>query len=156
MFINEAGWVAIGFFVFIFFAWRYGAKPISDILDQRGNQIKEKLQEAKNLRNEANDLLNKYKKLRLDAEKEAIELINKAENTVKQMTLHAEKMAKETIQQKEEQVINKIKGAEAQALIDIKNLTIELAIKSSEDILASKISDQSAKNILEDSLKKIN
>ena len=156
MFINEAGWVAIGFFVFILIAWRFGARPISDFLDQRGNQIKEKLQEAKNLRNEANELLNKYKQLKLDAEKEAIELINKAENTVKQMTLHAEKMSKETIKQKETQVINKIKGAETQALLDIKNLTIELAIKSSEDILASKLSDENAKTILEDSVKKLN
>ena len=53
MLINEAGWVAFGFIIFCIIAWRYGAKPFVDVLEARANEVKEKLSEAENLRNEA-------------------------------------------------------------------------------------------------------
>ena len=155
MYVNEAGWVAIGFIVFVVFAWRFGAKPISDLLNQRGIEIKEKLQEAENLRLEANELLNKYKKLKIDAENEASDLLKKAENTAKQMQIHSEKIALQTIKQKEKQVIDKIKSAESQALLDIKNLTIELSINSSEEIIKDNMTSKDEKITLEDSIKQI-
>ncbi len=155
MYINEAGWVAIGFIVFFIFAWRFGAKPIANLLDQRGIEIKEKLKEAEDLRLEANELLNKYKQLKIDAENEATDLLKKAENTAKQMQIHSEKIAAETIKQKEKQVIDKIKSAESQALLDIKNLTIELSINSSEEIIKNNMTNKDEKLSLEDSIKQI-
>ena len=155
MYINEAGWVAIGFIVFVVFAWRFGAKPIFNLLDQRGIEIKEKLKEAEDLRLEANELLNKYKQLKIDAENDASDLLKKAQNTAEQMQIHSEKIAADTIKQKEKQVIDKIKSAESQALLDIKNLTIELSINSSEEIIKNNMTNKDEKLSLEDSIKQI-
>ena len=71
MLINEAGWVAFGFIIFCIIAWRYGAKPFVDVLEARANEVREKLSEAENLRNEAKKVLDNFKVLQKEAENEA-------------------------------------------------------------------------------------
>ena len=156
MFINEAGWVAIGFVVFCLMAWRYGAKPFVEILDNRAKQVQAKLEEAENLRQEAKEVLKNYKLLQEEAEQEAKNILERAEENAKQLQINAEENSKKLISRQEEQAKQKIYAAEKQALVDVKNLVIDLSIKASEETLKHEIDEKKSTSLILDSSKKLN
>jgi F-type H+-transporting ATPase subunit b len=94
MLINEAGWVAFGFIIFCIIAWRYGAKPFVDVLEARANEVKEKLSEAENLRNEAKEVLDNFKVLQKEAENEAENIILRAKEMLNSFKLQLRKTLK--------------------------------------------------------------
>ena len=144
MVINEAGWVAFGFVIFCIIAWRYGAKPFVDVLESRANEVKEKLAEAETLRNEAKEVLNNYKILQQEAAVEA-----------KNIILRAEENAKKLILRQEEQIKQKIKAAEKQALIDVKNIVVDLSIAASQECLTNEIDQKKSNDLILESSKNL-
>ena len=121
MVINEAGWVAFGFVIFCIIAWRYGAKPFVDVLESRANEVKEKLAEAETLRNEAKE----------------VHLQKSAEENTKKLILR-----------QEEQIKQKIKAAEKQALIDVKNIVVDLSIAASQECLTNEIDQKKSNDLI--------
>ena len=143
MLINEAGWVAFGFIIFCIIAWRYGAKPFVDVLEARANEVKEKLSEAENLRNEAKEVLDNFKVLQKEAENEA-EKITAVENS------------KKFNSRQEEQIKQKIKAAEKQALLDVKNLVVDLSVEATKEYLIKEIDEKHSNKLVLDSSKTLN
>ena len=156
MYINEAGWVAIGFCIFCIIAWRYGAKPFADLLDNRGKEIKGKLEEAEALRMEAKEVLQKYKILHEQAEIDSKNIIKKAEENAKLFQIQAEQNAKNQLKRQEAQTKQKIINAEKKAIFEIRNLTVDLAISASETILSNELDEKKSENLVQQSIKNIN
>ena len=156
MFINEAGWGAIGVVIFCLIAWRYGAKPFVEVLDNRAKQVQDKLEEAEQLRKEAKDVLNNYKRLQQEAEQEAKNILERAEEHAKQLQINAEENTKALIARQEKQAKQKINAAEKQALVDVKNLVIDLSIKASEETMKDEIDEKKSTSLILDSSKKLN
>ena len=156
MFINEAGWVAIGFVVFCLIAWRYGAKPFVEVLDNRAKQVQAKLEEAEQLRQEAKEVLNNYKLLQEEAKQEAKNILKRAEEHAKQLQINAEENTKMLILRQEKQAKQKINAAEKQALVDVKNLVIDLSVKASEETIKNEIDEKKSSSLILDSSKNLN
>ena len=138
---------AIGFIIFCIIAWRYGAKPFVDVLESRANEVKEKLAEAETLRNEAKEVLNNYKILQQEAAVEAKNIILRAEENAKHLQKSAEENTKKLILRQEEQIKQKIKAAEKQALIDVKNIVVDLSISASEKCLNKEMNEKKSNDI---------
>ena len=155
MLINEAGWVAIGFVIFCLIAWKYGLKPFSEMLDERAQKIKEKLEEAEKLRSEAKAVLLKYKNLHLEAEKDVKKIIDRAKENAKALQLNSQKIAEKNLKRQEEQAIAKINSAENQAIKEINDLTADLSIEASRKILSSNIDNTSDSKSIKQSIKNI-
>ena len=155
MLINEAGWVAIGFLIFCLIAWRYGLKPFSEMLNDRAQKIKEKLEEAEKLRLEAKEVLLKYKNLHLEAEKDVKKIIDRAKENAKALQLNSQKIAEKNLKRQEEQAIAKINSAENQAIKEINDLTADLSIEASRKILSSNIDNTLDSKSIKQSIKNI-
>ena len=156
MVINEAGWVAFGFIIFCIIAWKYGAKPFVEVLESRANEVKEKLAEAETLRNEAKEVLNNYKILQQEAAIEAKNIILRAEENAKHLQKSAEENTKKLILRQEEQVKQKIKAAEKQALLDVKNLVVDLSVEATKEYLIKEIDEKHSNKLVLDSSKTLN
>ena len=72
-------WVAIGFVLFIVIAGRPIMAKITSALDNRADEIRAKIEEAKSLREEAQTLLASYQRMQRDAAAEAAEIISNAQ-----------------------------------------------------------------------------
>ena len=155
MIINEAGWVTFGFIIFCILAWRYGAKPFVEVLEARANEVKEKLSEAETLRNEAKEVLNNYKILQQEAEEEAKNIILRAEENAKHLQKSAEENTKKLILRQEEQIKQKIKAAEKQALIDVKNIVVDLSIAATQECLTNEIDQKKSNDLILESSKNL-
>ena len=95
-------------------------RMIVSALDKRSEDIQEELDEARNLREEAQKLLAKEKKNLDRAEEESKNLIEKAKQQVDELTKKAEDSLKEDIERKKKIAELKIEQAQTEALNDVK------------------------------------
>ena len=156
MAIDEAGWVAFGFIVFCIIAWKYGAKPFVNILQSRADEVQKKLEEAEKLRLEAKEVLNNYKILQQEAEEEAKNIILRAKENAKHLQKSAEENTNKFVLRQEDQIKQKIKAAEKQALIDVKNIVVDLSISASEKCLNKEMNEKKSNDMILQSSKSFN
>ena len=91
-------WVLIAFLIVIGIFWRAGVhKMIFSGLDKRSQGIADEIDEARRLREEAQELLAQYQRRQREAESEAAAIVEQAKKDAKRMAAEArDKIAEQT------------------------------------------------------------
>ncbi|AHG44264.1 F0F1 ATP synthase subunit B [Rhizobium leguminosarum bv. trifolii CB782] len=105
-------------------------------LDDRADQIRNELAEAKRLREEAQHLLAEYQRKRKEAEAEAAHIVAAAEREAEMLTAEAKKKTEEFVTNRTALSEQKIKQAEAEAMKAVRSAAVDLAIAAAETVLA--------------------
>ncbi|EJZ20415.1 F0F1 ATP synthase subunit B [Rhizobium sp. Pop5] len=105
-------------------------------LDDRADQIRNDLAEAKRLREEAQHLLAEYQRKRKEAEAEAAHIVAAAEREAEMLTAEAKKKTEEFVANRTTLSEQKIKQAEADAMKAVRSAAVDLAIAAAETVLA--------------------
>ena len=105
-------------------------------LDDRADQIRNELAEAKRLREEAQHLLAEYQRKRKEAEAEAAHIVAAAEREAEMLTTEAKKKTEEFVANRTTLSEQKIKQAEADAMKAVRSAAVDLAIAAAETVLA--------------------
>ncbi|TBZ43178.1 F0F1 ATP synthase subunit B [Rhizobium leguminosarum] len=105
-------------------------------LDDRADQIRNELAEAKRLREEAQHLLAEYQRKRKEAEAEAAHIVAAAEREAQMLTAEAKKKTEEFVTNRTALSEQKIKQAEAEAMKAVRSAAVDLAIAAAETVLA--------------------
>ena len=116
-------------------------KLIAGMLDNRIKKIEEDLNEAKRLREEAQELLAEYGRKRKEAETEAEDIIVAAEEEAKRMREEAAETLKDLVTRRTQSVEQKIAHAEAQALSEVRSRSADVAIEAARVILVKQMSE---------------
>jgi len=141
-------WVAVGFVAFIGVLVYYGVpKKMIDALDRRGARIKEELDAAQRLRQEAEALLAEYHRKRHAADAEADAIIAGARAEAERVAAEAKARMEEFVARRSKVAETKIAQAETQAVADVRAAAAEAAVAAAEKILS-----QSAKGDVADRL----
>ena len=138
-------WVAIGLVIFICIL--VAAKvpgAAAKALDARGVRIKDELDEAVRLREEAAALLDSLKAQRQETEKLAAEMLANAEAEAERLRVEAKIKLDETIKRRQDMAERKIALAEAQAAADVRAATAELAAQLAEQVLTARVAGLTA------------
>ena len=85
MFSDPQFWVAVAFFAFIAAVFNPIRKILTTNLDSQIKDIKDKIEEAENLKNETQNTLSEIKQRQNDVEIEIQEIHKEAESKVKQL-----------------------------------------------------------------------
>ena len=107
-------------------------------LDDRADQIRNELAEAKRLREEAQHLLAEYQRKRKEAEADAANIVEAAEREAEMLTAEAKKKTEEFVANRTAVSEQKIKQAEADAMKAVRSAAVDLAIAAAETVLAKK------------------
>ncbi|MEC9165890.1 MAG: F0F1 ATP synthase subunit B, partial [Pseudomonadota bacterium] len=97
MFSDPTFWVAVGFAIFVVAAGRPIMAKIGGALDNRAAEIAGKLEEAKNLREEAQTVLANYQRLQRDAATEAEAILAHASEEAERLRAAAEENLAQTL-----------------------------------------------------------
>ena len=157
--INESLWVALSFGVFVALVWKKAGSAISAALDKRSEDIRNNLDEAKTLREEAQNELQKYQRLQREATDQAKEIIANAEKAALQIEEAAKKNAEASIKRRKDQAEAKIKALEAEATQVIRNRAAQLATAAAADLIRENMDQVAANNLLKadiEAIKSIN
>lgn len=108
-------------------------------LDSYSAKIKAELDEAQQLREEAQALLASVKAQRDEAERQAAGMLEAAKADAKRLAEEAKEKLEEQIKRRAEMAERKIAQAEAQAAADVKAAAVDLAAQAAETVLAARL-----------------
>lgn len=156
-FISEGEfWVAVAFFGFIAVVLYYRAPAmIAKALDERADRIRNELDEAQRLREEAQALLAEYQRKRRDAEGEAEEIITLAREEAERYAEETRAALQEVVERRLQATEAKIELAESQAVDEVRAAAATAAIRAAETVIAKKMTPKLRADLLASSIKEI-
>ena len=141
--------VAIGFVLFVGILVYIGVhRQIIEALDRRAQRIEKELDDAKRLREEAEAVLESFKKKAVEAEAEAEAIIAHAKAEADALAEETAARMTEFVARRTKQAMTKIALAEAQATADVRAAAAEAATKAAEIVLKRKIKGSAAADLV--------
>lgn len=150
---NPEIWVLIAFLVFIGIVL-YVKVPemLAKSLDERAAAIAKELDEAKRLREEAQQILADYKRKAAAADDEAKAIVDEARREAEAMAAETKKNLAESVERRTKLAEDKIARAEAQAVSEVRATAVDAAIAAAERILKEKVSGSAATTLIAESI----
>ena len=137
--------VGLAFLVFVGVLFYYKVPGmLTKGLDERAEKIRNDLDEARRLREEAQTLLATYERKQRDAMQEAEAMIAHAEEEAKREAVIAAEKLEESIKRREQLALEKIALAEAQAEKDVREAAVEVAVTAAGRVIAEKVTGAKA------------
>ena len=154
IFTTPEFWSAVAFFLFIGLLVYYKVpSQAAKWLDDRADAIRRELDEARRLREEAQQLLADYQIKSREAAEEAKVIIEQARREAEALGAETRKALKETLERRTKLAEDKIARAEAQALGEVRSAAVDAAIAAAERILKTKISAKTGANLIDQSIR---
>ena len=140
MIIDATFWVAISFFIFIgvLIYFKIPGK-ISTVLNNNINLIKNEIDEAEKLKDESKNILSEYEKKISNAEIEVRSLLDVATEEAEKNVLKTNEEFYTQMENRKRSAEDRIKQMKNQALKDIKNVSVKIAINSVETLLKNSL-----------------
>lgn len=146
---NETFWVAVAFVLFfVLFGKKIGGALIGK-LDERSDRIRNELDEAVRLREEAQELLATSQRQKRESAHEAQRLLEQAAKEAERATKDAEGRLVEQLARREQLAKEKIAQAEARAIEDIRDHAIDIAMAATTEVIASGLDETGANALID-------
>lgn len=155
MFSSEYTWITISLLLFLALAAWKGLRPMLAKLDTRSERIRKEIEEAQALREEAQKLLADYKRRQRDALKEAEEIVEHSKTEAQRMRQNSEKELEESLQRREQMMMDKIRQAEADAIAEVRNQAVDVAIAAAAKLIADNLDKDGQKALTESSIETV-
>ena len=137
-------WVAIAFIVFVGLAARPVSGALFQALDARADRIRGEIEEAQNLREEAQKLLAEYKRKQRDALKEAEEIAAHAGIEAERLQKQAEQDLEASLKRREATAVDKIAQAETEAIKEVRHQAVDLAVAATARLISESLDEEKA------------
>jgi F-type H+-transporting ATPase subunit b len=146
----ETFWVTVATVIFVFVLFYAGAfTKIVEALDARRSRIQAELDEARRLREEAQQLVAVYRQKQKDAEREAEALITSAREEAERYAAEQKARMDEFVARRTALAETKIAQAEAQALADVRAAAADAAVAAAGEILKETARGKVAEDLIE-------
>ena len=153
MIIDATFWVAISFVIFIS-ALIYLKIPdkIKNLLNDNINKIKNQIDEAEKLKDEANNKLSEQENRLAKAKKEIANMIKQANEESEKNIIKANDNFHKVMEIRKKNTEEKIRQMKAQAIKEIKNNSLDIALESVEKLMLNSLDKNKLDNIFNQSV----
>ena len=149
-------WVAISFVIFcLIIVYKKIPQVINNLLDNKINEIKSEIDNAKNLKNESEELLKKYKKKIEDAHMERSQILNSEKKETEIFIQESENKFEQLILNKKKSLEQKLDQMKVKAIKDMQNISNKIALEAVKKIISNSANDEKMKVINQKNLEKI-
>jgi F-type H+-transporting ATPase subunit b len=147
-------WVAVAFVAFVLILLYYKVPAlIAKTLDDRAAAIRKELDEARRLREEAQDLLADYQRKHRNAGQEAESIVEQARREAEAFASETRKSLAEAVERRRKQAEDRIARAEAQAVEDVRAAAVDMAVAAAEKILREKAAGAGGAALIDESIR---
>jgi F-type H+-transporting ATPase subunit b len=147
-------WVAVSFFIFIGVLIYLGIhKKVASALDARALRISEELEEARRVREEADKLLADYRRKLGDVVTEVDNIIALAVKQAETLAVETRQSLKDHVERRIKLAEEKIARAEMEAVRELRNDVVDVAIAAAQNLIAAKLTPDRAKKLVSESTK---
>ena len=147
-------WVLVSFLAFMGLLLKMKVPAmLAKTLDDRADGIRRELDEARRLRQEAQDLLADYQRKQRLAEDEANAIIEQAQREAQAMKTEAAKTLAEQIERRGKIAEEKIARAEAQAIAEVRSAAIDLATSTAEHVMKARAQGELGTSLVDQAIR---
>ena len=140
MTIDATFWVAISFFIFLgILVYFKIPQKVKSALDKNITNIKNQINEAEKLKEEAKNILGEHEKKISNSKAEVKSMIDKANEDSEKNIIKTNEEFHRLMDNRKKNAEERIKQMKNQALKDIKNASVKIAIESVEKLLKNSI-----------------
>jgi len=133
-------WATVGLFLFFIILAYYGVPGmIGKSLDARAERIRHDIDEARRLRDEAQQLLAEYQRKRKEAEQEAQDIVTAAKREADMLVAEAKQKTDDYVSRRTTLAEQKIAQAERDAVAEVRGRAVDIAIEAAGQVLADKV-----------------
>jgi F-type H+-transporting ATPase subunit b len=138
--MDATAWATVGLVIFLGIVI-YLKVPgmITRSLDERAKRISNELDEARRLREEAQQLLAEYQRKRKEAEQEAEAIVEAAKREAETLVREGRARTEEYITRRNAMAEQKIGQAERDAVNEVRARAVDIAIAATSKVLADKV-----------------
>ena len=128
---------------------------ISKALDERANRIRNELDEARRLREEAQQLLAEYQRKRKEAEQEAGDIVAAAKREADLLLAEAQKRTEEYVARRAALAEQKIGQAERDAVNEVRASAVDIAVEAARKLLGDSVDAKVDADLFKTSLQQV-
>lgn len=153
---NSTYAVAISLFLFIGLLAYLGVhKVIGKKLDERADGIRDDLNDAKRLREEAQELFADFERKQKSVEGQAEEIIARAKTEAEAAAVKAKEDLAVSIERRLKAADDQIALAESEAVKEVKDKAVSVAIAAASKILTEKLGSDKAEGLVDSAIKDV-
>ena len=149
-------WVGVSFVLFVLLMLYFKVPAmVTKGLDDRAEKIRQELDDAQKLREEAQALLAEYQRKRTEAEKEAEDIIAQAKAEAESLAVETRQKLAESLERRTALAEQKIAQAEAGAMNEVRAAATDLAVAAAQQIIAGEMKGKKAESLIEASIEAV-
>ena len=152
---DETFFVAVATLIFAIVVYKPSKKAILSLIDKRIDGIRNEIDEAKKLKEEAQEILAEAKRNLLDSEQQASDILNHAKEEAKSITKNVSDKLKKDIETRKKLSIQKIQSIEDKAVEEVKKSISAMTINAAQTIVEENLDEATYDSIIEGSVDKI-
>jgi F-type H+-transporting ATPase subunit b len=152
---NPEVWLAAAFLIFVALTAKPIGRAIAKGLDGRAAKIKAQLDEARALRDEAERLLAEHQRKQIAAVKEVETILARAREEAERVRRESAANLEAAFARREKMAIDKIAQAEAQAVTDVRNQAVDIAMAAAAKLLKQSINSGKGDELIDSAIKEL-
>ena len=146
-------WVAVAFVILVGAGFKKVRDALNSALDGRAERIKAQLDEAQQLREDAQAMLAEYQRKQNAAADEAQAIIEHAKVEAARLGEQAQADLEQALKRREQLALEKISQAEAEAVAEVRNQAVELAVVATARLLSESVVDAQSARLIDEAIK---
>ena len=148
--------VLLGFLVFIGVLLYFKVPALlSGMLDKRAEKIREELDEARALREEAQTILASYERKQKEVADQSAAIVAAAKSEAEAAAAQAKADLQDTIARRLQAATDQIASAEQAAMREVKDTAASVAIAAAASVMSTKLSDEKASGLIDAAIKDV-
>ena len=153
MILDATFWVTVSFFIFLgILVYFKIPQKIKNLLDQNILTIKNQINEAEKLKEDAKNILIEHEKKISNSKKEVQNMIDKANEEAEKNVIRVNQEFYRVMENRKKNAEEKIKQLKNQATRDIKNASVKIALESVEKLIKNSLNKSKLDKIYSSSI----
>ena len=154
-FVDPEFWILVAFLIVVAVIGYKGAPAVTALLDQRSAKIRQELDEARRLRDEAQQALAEYQRKQLDARSEAEEILAHARAEAERAAERGQRDLEAALERRRKMASERIALEEAKAIADVRNTAVEIAIAALRRTLRDQLDAGRKAQLADDAIERL-
>lgn len=154
--MDASFWALVGLVIFLgLIVYMKVPGMLTKSLDDRADKIRDELDEARKLREEAQQLLAEYQRKRKEAEQEAEDILAAAKKEAEILVADAKQKTEDYVARRTVLAEEKIAQAERDAVTEVRRTAIDIAVEAAGSILSKKVTSKTAADLFKASVAEV-
>lgn len=145
-------WILVAAIIFVIVVWRPAGRALLGGLDARATRIRNELDEARRLREEAEQLVAEYRAKQQQAVSEAEAIVAHAKAEAERIAAQSARDLEQSLERRQRMAEERIAQAEAKALDEVRSAAIDVAIVAAREVIAGEIDRRRGSALIDEAI----